>query len=82
MPTHRELEMLNVNLQELQNFERGDLTPEEIIDLFQRLIDGGLLGCLATRYLETADGLWDANLLQCEMSPSLYIRWRRNPHAV
>jgi hypothetical protein len=74
--------MLNVELSELQSFERGDLTPEEIINLFQRLIDGGLLGCLATRYLETADGLWDANLLECEMSPSLYIRWRRNPNAI
>jgi hypothetical protein len=55
--------MLNVNLQELQNFERGDLSPEEIIDLFQRLVDGGLVHCLQGHYGRTAEALIEAGLI-------------------
>jgi hypothetical protein len=64
--------MLNVKLQELQNYEAGDLSPEEIIDLFRRLIDSGLVHSLNRRYVETADALWNAGLLKYQFAPSTF----------
>jgi hypothetical protein len=61
--------MLNVKLQELQNYEAGDLSPEEIVDLFQRLVDGGLVNALPRRYRKIADALAEAGLIERPITP-------------
>jgi hypothetical protein len=55
--------MLNVKLSELVSYEAGDLSPEELLDLFQRLVDGGLVHCLQGHYGRTAEALIEAGLI-------------------
>ncbi len=45
---------------DLVAYERGELTFDETVKLFQRLIDGGLLQTLQPFYLRTALALVDS----------------------
>jgi hypothetical protein len=56
--------MLNVALDELIAYEQGELGQDEVLALFQRLVDGGLVDCLQGSYRRTAAALLEAGLIE------------------
>jgi len=53
-----------MNVDRLIDYETGRLTDEEIVDLFQELVDTGLAWELQGSYGRTAKALIDAGLLE------------------
>lgn len=53
-----------MNINQIIRFEDGDLSDEEIIDLFQHLVDTGIAWQLQGSYGRTANALIEAGLIQ------------------
>lgn len=57
------MKVVNVDLFELLQFENGELDDDQVVDLFQRLVDSGLAWTLQGSYGRMAAGLIEAGLV-------------------
>ena len=55
--------MFTMEIDELIRYEAGELDEEELIDLFQRLVDSGLVWTLQGHYGRTAKQLIEAGVI-------------------
>ena len=52
---------------EIIAYESGELTFDEVVDLFQRLIDTGVINHLQGSYQRTAYSLIEEGYIQCQV---------------
>jgi hypothetical protein len=57
------MKVVNVDLFDLLQFEDGALDDDQVVDLFQRLVDSGLAWSLQGSYGRMAAGLIEAGLV-------------------